>query len=131
MRKVIIMFWVGLLIAFCTTSILSAEASKTKPPEKSQSIKTETSVQQSEKIHKIDGTVVGVDTEKNILTIKKPDGSEVTLKAIKPKTQEEIRNVKIGENISVVCKESKKEGMILRNIVKEKAEKGKKKIGKK
>ncbi|MCM8816487.1 MAG: hypothetical protein NC913_03120 [Candidatus Omnitrophica bacterium] len=118
------------LISFFGINVLAAEAPKTTPPAKSHT-QTDTSVQRAWKIQKIEGTVVNVDTVKNTITIKKSDGSEITLKATSPKTQEEIKKVKTGESISVLCKESKKEGMVLKNVIKEKPDKGKKKQGKK
>ncbi|MCX7706284.1 MAG: hypothetical protein N2115_08545 [bacterium] len=126
MKKMLTIMVAVALISFWGINTLAAETPKATPPAKSQTIKTETSVQTETKIQKIEGTVVNVDTGKNTLTLKKTDGSELTLKAISPKAQEEIKKVNPGEKISAFCKEKKKEGMVLVKIVKEKGEKGKK-----
>ncbi|MCM8815995.1 MAG: hypothetical protein NC913_00550 [Candidatus Omnitrophica bacterium] len=129
MKRVVMILSTLVIFAWCGTNISAAETHKTTPTK--AHILADTSVQPSEKVQKIEGTVVNVDTEKNTITIKKVDGSEITLKAIKPKIQEKIKNLKAGEKITVSCKESKREGMVLKNVIKEKPDKGKGKHGKK
>ncbi|GEM_PF-5752987 len=122
MKKIVKMFLATILFIFFATNVQSSEAQKS-----SQSGKSEAPVRFFEKFQKIEGDIVSVDTGLSIITVKKSDGSVITMKAIKPKAQEEIRNLKAGEKISVLCKESKKDGLVLVKVIKENSEKVKKK----
>ncbi|MCM8786046.1 MAG: copper-binding protein [Candidatus Omnitrophica bacterium] len=80
-------------------------------------------------IQHIYGEVTALDLEKNIITIKQEDGTEVTLKATTEKTQGMLKELKIGDKVKAVYTKTG-EGLVIINLVKPEA-KGKEKHKKK
>jgi len=58
-------------------------------------------------IQKVTGEITSIDTTANTLTIKKEDGTEVTLNATTPKVQEEIKKLSTGKKVTALYKETK------------------------
>lgn len=115
MKKKMVILAVLIFISFFGVSLVSAET-----PPLNSSAKPETLAQPAEKTKRIEGEITKIDTMLQTLTIKKTDGSEITLKATTPKAQEEIKKLSVGKNVVAICKEKKKKGLVLIRISEEK-----------
>ncbi|MGB9643510.1 MAG: hypothetical protein ACPL3Q_10005 [Candidatus Ratteibacteria bacterium] len=114
MKKMIMVLGCMLFLASFGTFLLAAEtpAGKVKPPVTSATPATpatpaKPAAEKKVNIQKITGEITSIDTTANTITIKKEDGTEVTLKATTPKIQEEIKKLSTGKKVTALYKETK------------------------
>ncbi|MCS7180727.1 MAG: copper-binding protein [bacterium] len=113
----------GLLFLASTCISIYAGAENTPKVEKQEKEKLKG------EISHVYGEITKIDLESKTVTIKKEDGTEITLKATTEKTQEMIKNLKVGDKVKAVYTKNKEgENVIIKIVIP--GEKGKEKVKK-
>lgn len=126
-----VMFVVSCGLAFSQGATPAKPATPATPATPAKAEKPAKPEKPKVKIEKVAGEITNIDTTANTVTIKKEDGTEITLKATTPKMQEEIKKLSVGKKVVALYKETKAGELVLVKISEEKPKEAKPKAEKK
>lgn len=101
-------------ILFFTTLSISLFAVAEEQPKSDKPAKEKVKVD----VQHVFGEITKLDLENYTVTIKQEDGTEITIKATTEKTQEMIKNLKVGDKVKAGYIKTKEGDLVLIKIVK-------------